>query len=397
MPLLALWAANAAAVAELNIEQIVATAGDGRLRDGTKASTELREYLAQVSSEKLAEYATHCSSSAFQKNGLVLQDIVNELGRRLDYSVDNGRYQGVVGAVGADGVWHGPDGADIVVEVKTTDTYRISLDTIAGYREQLRKAEKVSPTTSILIVVGREDTGELEAQVRGSRHAWDIRLISVDALFSLVRLKESTESGVTGAKIRSVLSPMEYTRLDPLIDVMFTAAKDVEATAGSQVPEADIGGESGGSGWVFTDASALDAKRAQIFAALGARDGKKLIRRSRALFWDASHTYRAACTVSKRYERKGLPYWYAFHPAWDDFLGQGEIGYLALGCMDLDIAFVLPLAEVRSHLGELNISVRPDRSEYWHVKILEPTPGVFALQLPKSGKQLPLEKFALRY
>ena len=399
MPLLSLWTANAAAVTELNVEQIVSTAGDGKLRDESLCSTELREYLAQIPSEKLFEYATYCLTAPFQKSGLVLQDIVNELGRRLDYSVENGRYQGTSGTVGADGIWHGPDGTDIVVEVKTTDAYRISLDTIAGYRKKLQEVEKVAPATSLLIVVGREDTGELEAQVRGSRHAWDMRLISIDALFSLVRLKESTEGGVTGAKIRSVLSPMEYTRLDTLIDVMFTAAKDVEATAGSEVPEPEAADQApSGSGWVFTDSHLLDDKRAQILAALGARDGKKLVRRSRALYWDASHRFRAACTISKRYVRKGpQQYWYAYHGAWDEFLSGGEVGSLVLGCMDLNIAFVLPLNEVRAQLHELNTSLRPDGTEYWHLKILEPKPNRFALQLPKSGKQLPLEKFALTY
>jgi hypothetical protein len=77
-------------------------------------------------------------------------------------------------------------------------------------------------------VVGRDDTGELEAQVRDSRHAWDIRLISADALLKLVLLKESADDPETGRKIRSLLVPMEYTRLDAMIDVMFTTATDVE-------------------------------------------------------------------------------------------------------------------------------------------------------------------------
>jgi len=66
---------------------------------------------------------------------------------------------------------------------------------------------------------GPRDTGELEAQVRGSRHAWDIRLISADALVKLTQLKENTEGTETGRKIRSLLTPMEYTRLDQMIDV----------------------------------------------------------------------------------------------------------------------------------------------------------------------------------
>jgi hypothetical protein len=65
----------------------------------------------------------------------------------------------------------------MAAEVKTSDTYRISLDAISDYRQKLLSAGLVVGEP-FLIVVGRQDTGELEAQMRGSRHAWDIRLIS---------------------------------------------------------------------------------------------------------------------------------------------------------------------------------------------------------------------------
>lgn len=399
MPLLSLWTSNPAAVTQLNVEQVVATAGDGKLRDNSTCAAELREYLAQVSREKLAEYAEHCLSSAFPKSGLVLQDIVNELGRRLDYSVENGRYQGTPGAIGFDGIWLSPEKTAIIVEVKTTDAYRIPLETIAAYRSKLQEAGSLGGRASILIVVGREDTGELEAQIRGSRYAWDMRLISVDALLTLVRLKESTEAGVTGSKIRSVLVPMEYTRLDNLVDVMFTTAKDVEATVEAENPE-DTGSDPQieGSGWVFTPSHLIDAKRDAILNALALRDGKRLIKRSRALYWDASHTYRAVCTISKRYTKKGQPpYWYAYHPAWDAFLSEGAESYLVLGCADANIAFVLPLSTIRAHLDELNTTTSKDGSHYWHVKILEPTADEFFLQLPGTGKHLPLATFAMSF
>ncbi len=74
-----------------------------------------------------------------------------------------------------------------------------------------------------------------------------MRLISVDGLVALVRLRESTESPVAGAKLRSVLIPMEYTKLDSLIDVMFTAAKDVEG--GDETKAAT---ESGEGRWIFS-------------------------------------------------------------------------------------------------------------------------------------------------
>jgi hypothetical protein len=103
MPLLALWEANPKAITELTIEQLVATAGDGRLRDNSECSRELRGYLSQVASERLGNYAEHCLTSAFSKSGMVLQDVINELGRRLDFKVTNGRYQGTAAEIGFDG------------------------------------------------------------------------------------------------------------------------------------------------------------------------------------------------------------------------------------------------------------------------------------------------------
>jgi len=128
-------------------------------------------------------------SSTFDKAGMVLQDLINELGRRLDYQVINGRYQGTSKAIGYDGIWSSPapEKSTIIAEVKTTDAYRISLNAIAHYRQELLTNGSVTGEPSILILVGREDTGELEAQIRGSRHAWDIRLISTEALIKLVR------------------------------------------------------------------------------------------------------------------------------------------------------------------------------------------------------------------
>jgi hypothetical protein len=167
------------------------------------------------------------SVEKFEKSGQVLQDLVNEVGRRLDYSVDNGLYSGRANAIGNDGLWRSPEGHILVVEVKTSDAYRLSLDTIAAYRQAHIDSENIGEQSSILIVVGRQDTGELEAQVRGSRHAWDVRLISAEALVKLALLKERSEDAETGRQIRSVLIPVEYTRVDALVDVVFTTAKDV--------------------------------------------------------------------------------------------------------------------------------------------------------------------------
>jgi hypothetical protein len=291
-----------------------------------------------------------------------------------------------------------------------TDAYRISLDTIANYRDKLGANREVIAPSSILIVVGREDTGELEAQVRGSRHAWDIRLISADALTKLVQLKEEADAPDTARKIRSLLAPMEYTRLDQMIDVMFTTAKDVETAA---AVEATTDGEDpneepfsntsrfGSSSeiskgiWDFTDAALLQEKRELVIDAVGHREEVNLIKRTRALYWDAGHKVRVACTISKRYtKRRGYPYWYAHHPACEEFLAEGEKAFIVFGCMDLDVAFAVPWQTLHPILDGLNTTQKED-SLYWHIHLTEPEPGALAILIPKRDTVLRLQEYTL--
>src|SRR6266702_4098359 len=171
MPLLSFWKSNKDEVLKLTIEQVLSNAGDGNLKDATKCSEELRGFFKFAPSSCLFDYARHCLEKSFEKSGLVLQDIVNELGRRLDFEVENGLYQGKPKAVGFDGIWRSKDQPDLIVEVKTTDYVTVSLDKLAEYKERLTAENKVGRNASIVIVVGREDTGALEAQVRGSRYA----------------------------------------------------------------------------------------------------------------------------------------------------------------------------------------------------------------------------------
>ena len=98
---------------------------------------------------------------------------------------------------------------------------------IFGRRELIQKEKVSEDQSSILVIVGREDTGELEAQIRGSRHAWDVRLISVDALVRLMTIRQDVDDPATEAQIRSLLVPREYTRVDEIIDVVFATTEDL--------------------------------------------------------------------------------------------------------------------------------------------------------------------------
>ena len=80
----------------------MSSAGDGDLRDASECSAEIRQFLKVAPSERLFTYARHCLETSFDKSGFVLQDIVNEFGRRLDFDVENGLYRGKRNAIGFD-------------------------------------------------------------------------------------------------------------------------------------------------------------------------------------------------------------------------------------------------------------------------------------------------------
>jgi hypothetical protein len=146
MPLLDLWGKSRAQLEGKQVQQIIAIAGSGKLLDGGDASKEFRDFLSHVPSTLLARYAEECLKEKFESGGLALQDVVNQVGRRLGFQVEDGRYRGGSGQTGHDGLWKSSLGGEIIVEVKTADAYRVALDAIAEYRKKLIHEGKVVET-----------------------------------------------------------------------------------------------------------------------------------------------------------------------------------------------------------------------------------------------------------
>jgi hypothetical protein len=210
------------------VEQIVGICGTGTLSDGSKCSKEFREFLKNVPSRLLKKYADQCLEGAPRNvnTGLILQDLVNEVGDRLGFSVIPGLYRGSPTKIGNDGLWTSNDFA-FVLEIKTSDL-SVKLQNIANYRERLITAKEIDEeSSSVLIVLGRQDTGDLEAQIRGSQFAWNIRMIGLEALIRLLEIKEGLNDRQTIYRITELLKPIEYTRVDKLIDVVFSASSDI--------------------------------------------------------------------------------------------------------------------------------------------------------------------------
>lgn len=375
MSLLNLWKSDPEQVREKKLHQLIAFAGEGRLLDGSAAEREFREFLAAVPSESLEQYANECLDKSFPESGLALQDITNEIGRRLGFRVEYGRYRGKRGESGADGFWVAPEGNRIVVEVKTTDTYRIDLKVVAGYRRQMiRVGHGEEENSSILFVVGREDTGDLEAQIRGSRHAWDIRVISVGSLLKLLEVKEDLEGPWSESRIRMVLIPREYTRVDEIIDLIFSATEDVkqEQLVSETEEEEDESTEPKSRPVRFHEAC---AKRVATHL------GVSLVRRSRATFATPDGDLTVLCAVSKEHGTEDSGgYWFAFHPHQKERLEESNTAYVAFGCGSPEKIVLFPLTDFVSLLGGFHQTHLENGRSYWHVRLHHEEGGMHLLR-----------------
>jgi hypothetical protein len=82
MALLDLWDSERDQITEKRIDQLIAFAGEGQLRDGNSTSSELRDLLKVVPSNLLGKWIDESLTNRFQDFGFLIQDIVNEIGRR---------------------------------------------------------------------------------------------------------------------------------------------------------------------------------------------------------------------------------------------------------------------------------------------------------------------------
>jgi len=385
MSLLDYWLQDQGQIRGKTIQQIISFAGDGQLRDDNATSHEFRQFLQNIPPEILQVYAHQCLEQPFSSSGYVLQDIVNEIGSRLDFDVKRGRYQGRPGLIGFDGLWKWKDGHTIVVEVKTTDAYRINIDTIADYRKALiNTGETTEATSSVLVVVGRKDTGDLEAQIRGSRHAWDMRLISVESLIRLMTLKHDLQDPQIIQKMHEILVPREFTKLDEIVEIMFSTAEDMKT---EQIEEEEI--EPG----LKEVSSAPVAYHKDCVAKVETHLNILFMPRTRVLYSTSNNDTALVCIVSREYtigDRRG--YWFGFHPYQEEFLDSANKGYVALGCGNKDSVLLIEFKAFKQWLPDMNKTERTNRF-YWHVRI-DREDGTFVLKL-KNQKKVALSSYLI--
>ena len=228
----------------MNMKQVVTNAGDGTLENDASVN-ELRQFFSLIDLHTMGRLLGECYSKDRRfkfdargdaRRGYAFQDLVNEMGRRLGYNVENGLYRGKKNEIGFDGLWKAADGSYIIMESKTSDDYSISIESVIGYRDNLIIDHKIpKKKCSILIVYGRDDKMALRNTVKGSNENQNIRLISANALFQLVKICSEMKNAIVQNQINNLLRPRDYFVLDNLVELVFPqtdaeieAVEDVE-------------------------------------------------------------------------------------------------------------------------------------------------------------------------
>jgi hypothetical protein len=377
---------------ERKVQNIIPLCGNGILKDDSPASSEFRYFLEIIPTDLLIKYTKDCLSESFAEGGFALQDILNQLGRRLNYDVEYGLYKGRKNEIGFDGIWTGKDGYKLIIEVKTTDAYRINLDTLRTYKDKLQEKGVIGKDSSILIIVGRQDTGDLEAQIRGSKHAWDIRLISTDAIIDLLNMRETVNDARILQQINEVLKPLEFTRLDKLVKLLFLTSQDQAGNEISEEAENIIGTEQ--------KKGAKEEKQTPMkfhdlcIERINKLYGKQFIKLSKSTYESNDKTTGISLAVSKTYlSGNTVSYWYSFHTYQEDFLKDYKNSYACFGCGDENTVIIIPAAKFIELKKNFTTTTKGERT-YWHVWIFKKD-ETFELGQPRgeNKKRIKLDKY----
>jgi hypothetical protein len=171
---------------------------------------------------------------------------VNYTGHFLGFEVEHGRYKGVAGEVGHDGLWESPTGFHVVIETKTSEAFNIKTATLTGYVDQLISEGRVPSweKTMGLYVIGNSDPEirQLEDAIIAQNKTDQLRTISTDALLSLAELL--SEYDVSHEAALAVLRPSGPS-IDPIAKLMarIVAQEQVRQESTPEGPTAEVNDE----------------------------------------------------------------------------------------------------------------------------------------------------------
>lgn len=192
-----------------------------------------------------------------------------------------------------------------------------------------------------------------------------------------------------------MLVPIEYTKLDGIIDIMFATTTDIEETMTTQDINVDvavaeeIGVESSACKVLRTGADQIEIVKQGILNFIEKHIGASLQAKSRALYLTKDGKIRIFCAISKKYSNSYAEYWYTYRMSHRAFLQDAETAYIALGCTDSSKIFLIPFPIVEEALSHMNCTESKTGNKYWHIFIINENGYVLVTQ--KGCENVPLE------
>lgn len=230
---------------ELTLDRIVSLAGDWN--DDSRASEQFREIIEdeQTTTEEIEAYLLEAMDGTEQYHNRALQDLVNNIGRRLGFEVEYGVYQGRSGTIGYDGHWTSTateDDTHLVVETKKTTAYSIDPGQAGEYMDELTSEEDVERSQVYgLYVIGEGDVETVAQTVFGSQYRDRMRVITAQRLLDLLEIQE--DSGLRHDQVVDVLLPINAVDVGQLVGLIQDVIefREDDSTAGGSTGGGGVG------------------------------------------------------------------------------------------------------------------------------------------------------------
>ncbi len=373
--------------------------------DKPLSSEQFQSYLANqlITPSKLYEYVDSSLTGHISCAGYVVRDIANELGSRLGFAVDRGTGSLPSAAPSYDGVWFHRDSMAIAVDLCIGPRKPNDIRNLLELHKESVSKRKAGKPMSMLFVVGRDNTGQLENIVRNLDCAKYVRIASLDHLAKMMMLLEASASNRYGDRLRALLVPDDKVRIDSIIDLAaeapgfeklkqsrenITEVRNKDSQAASDASTRRKGGD------VLSGSSA--AIRAGVVLAFNKKYAAQLIKASGSqAFYTDDHYDRGVCVLISRLgpgSSSGGVYWFGYTDTHNKLLQRCKRGYVAFACAGKRNAgvYVIPHQEFTRLLQHV---IRAVNRPMWHIHLL-PLHGQMYLKL-RGHKTQNLEKYRL--
>jgi hypothetical protein len=189
-------------------------------------------------------------------------------------------------------------------------------------------------------------------------------MIGIESLLRTLEIKENLNDQRSLRQITELLRPIEYTRVDKLIDVVFYTSQDVSNSDEPAAPEttaseepSKVGGLSSTPGKHASPVNFYEKCVARVSRKLG----KNLIKDGRVTYTSADKETHLVLLNSKTYpDGDGRGFWYGFRPNQGEFLEQSKSSFVAFGCGSEEEILLIPFSKFKKFLRNLPVTTEED-------------------------------------